>query len=110
MPPRPERGRPRPTADQIVALRERAEAQAKEVLEHMYQAILKTPEFVLSDGTKCRVDAYYEPQVNADGELQCGFDVLTGDSHLEFTVGNTGWGRGFAPSQAAPRPRKGPAR
>ena len=38
------------------------DAQAKEVLGHIYQAMLKTPEFTLQDGTKCRVDPFYEPR------------------------------------------------
>ena len=75
--------------------------QAKEVLSHIYQAILKTPEFVLQNGMKCRVDSFFEPEVDSDGDLKCGFDVLTEDGgHLEFTVGRTGWGKSFAKTEA----------
>jgi hypothetical protein len=101
---------PRPTAEQIRALQEAADAQAKEVLGHIYQAVLKTPEFTLQDGTKCRVNPYYEPQVDSAGELKCGFDVLTADGHLEFTVGHTGWGKSFAKAEEHKANPKGPRR
>ncbi|MGO9466148.1 MAG: hypothetical protein ACLQVF_18555 [Isosphaeraceae bacterium] len=75
--------------------------QAKEVLSHIYQAILKTPEFALKNGMKCRVDPFLEPEVDSDGDLKCGFDVLTEDGgHLEFTVGRTGWGKSLAKTEA----------
>ena len=65
MPPRPRDRQPRLTAEQIPAQLEPVDAQAKEVLGHIYRAMLKTPEFTLENGTKCRVDAFYEPEVNA---------------------------------------------
>ena len=40
----------------LVALGVDATGQGKEVLTHIYQSILKIPEFTLADGTKCRVD------------------------------------------------------
>jgi len=91
MPPHPKDRQTRSTAEQIRALQEEADAQAKEVLSHIYQAILKTPEFALQNGMKCRVDPFFEPEVDSDGDLKWGFDVLTEDGgHLEFTVGRTG--------------------
>ena len=92
------RNRPKPsqvTWEELVALGVDAIGQGKDVLSHIYQSILKIPEFTLADGTKCRVDALSEPTLDADGDLRCGFDVLLGDSgHLEFTVKQTGWDRG----------------
>jgi len=99
----------RPTPEQIRAMQESIDAHAKEVLGHIYQAMLKTPEFALRDGTKCRVDPYYEPEVNSGGDLKCGFDVLLDDgTQLEFTMAHTGWGKSLAPGLAG-KPR-GPGR
>lgn len=92
-------------------LREAVDAQAKEVLAHVYQTVLQTPEFTLKDGTKCRVESFYEPEVNSDGELTCGFDVQMGNGkHLEFTVGHTGWGKSFAKTEAPKVKGKGSGR
>jgi hypothetical protein len=110
MRPRPRDRQPRLTAEQIRAQLEPADAQAKEVLGHIYRAMLKTPEFTLENGTKCRVDAFYEPEVNADGELKCGIDVLLPDGHLEFTVGHTGSGKSFAKAETQKVQRKRPGR
>jgi hypothetical protein len=91
----------RPTPEEIRAHQESVAAHAKEALGHIYRAMLGTPEFTLQDGTKCRVDAYYEPEANSDGDLKCGVDVLLGDTgHLEFTVTHTGWGKSLAPGLA----------
>jgi hypothetical protein len=99
----------RPTPEQIRAMQEAIDARAKEVLGQIYNAVLKTPEFTLQDGTKCRVDAFCQPEVNSDGDLKCAFDVLMNDgTHLEFTVNHTGWGKSLAPGLAG-KPR-GPAR
>ena len=88
---------------------DRIDAHAKEVLGHMYQAMLKTPEFTLQDGTKCRVDPFYEPEVNSGGDLKCEFDVQLNDgTQLEFTVAHSGWGKSLAPGLAG-KPR-GPGR
>jgi hypothetical protein len=82
------------TPAEIIAARDEATSPAPEVLGHLYQAMLKTPEFTLQDGRKCKVDAYYAPEVDPEGNLKCGIDVVIDDgSHLEFTVGNTGWGK-----------------
>ena len=61
--------------------------------------MLKTPEFTLQNGTKCRVDPLYAPELDSSGDLKCGFDVLTEDGHLEFTVGHTGWGKSFVKAE-----------
>ncbi len=95
----------KPTPDEIAEINEEAVTPAKEVLEHLYQAILGTPEFTLTDGKKARVDAYYPPQVDDEGELTCGFDVVIDNgTQLEFTVTNTGWGKAMA---VAPDVKKG---
>jgi hypothetical protein len=95
----------------VLALRADADANAKEVLGHMYRAIMQTPEFTLENGTKCRVDPFYEPEVDSGGELTCGFDVLMGDhGHLEFTVANTGWGKSFVKAEEQRAKPKGPRR
>jgi hypothetical protein len=98
------------TPEQIRAHLEAADAQAKEVLGHIYRAMLKTPEFTLENGMKCRVDGWYEPEVNSDGELKCGFDVQIPDGHPEFTIGHTGSGKSFAKTETQTVKRKGPAR
>ena len=96
----------RPTPEQIRAMQERTDAQAKEVMAHMYQAMLATPEFTLADGTTCRVDPFYEPEVNSGGDLKCGLDVLMSDgTHLEFTVDYSGSGRSLA-AELAKKPQK----
>ena len=39
-----------------------------------------------------RLHAFYEPEVNSDGDLKCGIDVRMDDgSYLEITVSHTGW-------------------
>jgi len=106
--PRSQRPRRRPqvTWEEFVAARQDTTGPGKEVLTHIYQSLLKTPEFMLQDGTKCRVDALFEPEVNSDGDLKCGFDVLLGDiGHLEFTVEQTGWGRALG-AESAKKPRR----
>ncbi len=81
--------------------------QGTEVLSQIYHAIVKTPEFALKNGMKCRVDPFFEPEVDSDGDLKCGFDVLTEDGgHLEFTVGRRGWGKSLAMTEAQKANRK----
>jgi hypothetical protein len=100
MPPTPRKRRTSPSAEEWIALRNAADADAKEALDHIYGAMLKLPEFTLKNGTKCRVDALSAPEVDSGGELKCGFDVLLGDrGHLEFTVTKTGWGRSFVKTE-----------
>lgn len=84
-----------------------AMAPAQEVLEHLYQSLLAVPEFTLKDGTKARLDPYYAPEVDDDGELRCGVDVLLDNgSHLEFTMANTGWGKSLAVVRQKKRHRR----
>lgn len=77
--------------------REAEMAQAREVLEHVYGELLKAPEFSLKDGTEAQITRFLNPEVTPDGDLQCGFDVILGDddTHLEFTITNTGSGKSF---------------
>jgi hypothetical protein len=109
--PHPRDPQARATPEQIIALQEEADAQAKEVIGHIYQAMLKTPDFTLQNGMKCRVDPYYAPQMSPDGDLKCGVDVLTEDGgHLEFTVAHTGWGKSFVKAEVQRAQRKGSGR
>jgi hypothetical protein len=109
MPPTPRKPRTSPTPEEWLALRDAADADAKEALDHIYGAMLKLPEFTLKNGTKCRVDALSAPEVDSSGELKCGFDVLLGDrGHLEFTVAHTGWGKSFAKAEESRAKPKGP--
>jgi hypothetical protein len=83
---------------------------AREVLEHLYQAMVAIPSFTLRDGTKVEIEPYYAPQMNDAGELKCGIDARLPDgSHLEFTVANTGWGKSFVADHAQ-QPKDGPRR
>jgi hypothetical protein len=60
---------------------------ADEVLAQLYEGILKLPPMALADGTTARVEAYYPPQVDEDGEHHCGIDVrLSSGDLLEFTI------------------------
>ena len=55
-----------------------------------------------------RVEDYYPPEVNDDGDLACGFDVvLDNGTHLEFSIKNTGWGKSFAAAHAPKKPGRG---
>ena len=99
------------TPEEFDAHRDAVTSQAPEVLDHMYQAILKVPEFTLRDGTKCTVSSYYNPETNADGELKCGFDAhMDNGTDLEFTVAQTGWGKSFAAARASKKSQPGCAR
>ncbi len=81
---------------------------AGEVLAELYQGILKLPPVTLADGTTARVEAYYPPQLDEDGQHHCGIDVrLSSGDLLEFTVRNTGWERSFV-KQYAQTPPTGP--
>ena len=88
--------------------KEETTTPAREVLEHLYQAIVALPAFTLQDGSRVEVEKYYAPELNDAGELKCGFDVrLENGSHLEFTVKNTGWGKSFVTAHGQ-KPRTGP--
>jgi len=96
------------TQEEIARCKQESVAPAKDVLERLYQAVLRTPEITLSDGTKARVEAYYAPEVDDGGELNCGIDVrLDNGTELEFTVTNTGWGKSFAAELAAQKRQQG---
>jgi hypothetical protein len=89
--------------DEIQKAKDEATEPAKEVLLHLYQALLAVPPFTLADGTKAALEAYYAPEVNDAGDLKCGVDVvLDNGNHLEFTINNSGWGKAFV---AAVKPR-----
>lgn len=91
----------RPTREEIRAQQESVAAHAKEVLEHIYKAVLGVPAFTLKDGSKAQVSALGSPELSEDGELTCSFDVDFADgAHLEFSLKNTGWGRPFGPNLA----------
>jgi hypothetical protein len=65
--------------------------RAKEALGPLYEQWLKTRDFTLKDGTKCRVEGYYGAERNAEGELTCDLDLRLSDGmQLEFTVKRTG--------------------
>jgi hypothetical protein len=110
MRPHPKEPQNRLSPEQIRVLQDEADAQAREVLGHIYQAMLKTPEFTLQNGMKCRVYPLYAPELDASGDLKCGFDVLTKDGHLEFTVGRTGWGKSFVQAEEQRAQRKASGR
>jgi hypothetical protein len=111
MPPTPRKRDPRPTLEELQAMRDAADADAKEALAHIYQAMLKLPEFTLKNGTKCRLDALSSPEVDSGGELKCAFDVMLGDrGHLEFKMAHTGWGRSFVKAEQPKEKVEGPGK
>jgi hypothetical protein len=98
-----------PSPEDIASYRQDTTAPAREILEHIYNAVLAVPAFTLKDGTKARISHLGSPELNDAGELTCSFDVDRDDgSHLEFTVKHTGWGRPLAAALAPKQPR--PAR
>src|SRR5947209_2615793 len=67
--------------------------RAREILEHLYGQILALPRFALKDGSQVRLEAFFPPEEDDEGELRCGFDVLLQNgAHLEFVLPNSGWG------------------
>jgi len=87
--------------EQIAKAKWEATEAAREVMEHLYRALLATPAMKLANGKRVQVESYYAPEVDDDGELTCGVDVVfdNGD-HLEFTMKNSGWGKSFVAKQA----------
>ena len=84
---------------------------AREVMEHLYQAIVAAPEFALKDGTKAKTEPLGAPEVNDEGEGSFSFDVALDDgSHLEFTVKNTGWGRSLIVDRSVRKGKTGRGR
>lgn len=85
----------------VNASRSAVTKHAGDVLAELYQGMLKLPAITLPDGTTARVEAYYPPQVDEEGECHCGIDVrLSSGDLLEFSVRNTGWERSFAARQS----------
>lgn len=77
----------------------------QEVMEALYAKLPKKkndePDFILKDGTKCWLKAFYEPEIlEGRDALQYGFDVVLEDGkpldHIEFSVKSTGWGRNLS--------------
>lgn len=98
-------------AKRIKSAKGEATKPVREVMEHLYQGILALPEFTLKDGTKAKLDPLVGPEVNDDGDIEFGFDVLLNNgSHLEFMVTNTGWGRPFTPNLTRGKSGKPPGR
>ncbi len=93
MPRRINRARLGPFVD---AAKEAATANAAEVTARIYNALLALPEIRLLDGSTAKIEAYYPPEVNDDGQRNCGIDVrLSNGDLLEFTLTNTGWEKSF---------------
>jgi hypothetical protein len=81
---------------EILEQRKEATAPAKEVMEHLYAAIVAAPEFTLKDGRTAKTETLGAPEVNEDGDPTFSFNVAIDDgSLLEFSVNNTGLGRSF---------------
>ena len=99
----------KPTLEELIArYKPDTSAPAKEIMEHLYKAMLAIPEFTLKDGTKAKVENYVPPEMSDDGELSCGIDVvLDNGTRLEFSMKNTGWGKSFAADHAPKKPRQG---
>lgn len=77
---------------------------AGDILAQIYAALLALPEIKLADGTTARIEAYFPPQLDDDGQQHCGIDVRLDNGHsLEFTLRNTGWEKAFAPQIVASR-------
>jgi hypothetical protein len=76
---------------------------ALELTARLYNALINMKPFTLLDGTPVSVKAYQPPQINDQGEAECGVDIVLPDGHLEFMLRNTGWGKSFAKEIAAKR-------
>jgi hypothetical protein len=94
----------------VDASRNEVTEYAGDVLAELYQGMLKLPPITLPDGTTARVEAYYPPQVDEEGQHHCGIDVrLSSGDLLEFTVRNTGWEKSFVKQhdqKRSPRPHR----
>jgi hypothetical protein len=84
------------TPKKFAKARQEATSPALEVTARLYKALLSLEPFTLIDGTRVNVKSYDPPQINGQGEAQCGVDIVLPDGHLEFTIRNTGWGKSFA--------------
>jgi len=94
------------TPKRFAKAKEETTAPAMEALEHLYKVLLAIPPFTLKDGTPVRVESYVPPEMNDQGEAECGIDVKLPDGHLEFMLKNTGWGKSFADDIAKQRAKK----
>lgn len=89
------------------AARQETTASAKEVMDHLQQALLAIPPFTLKDGTKAQLNPYISPELNKDGQVAFGVDVLLENrGHLEIMVTNTGWGKSFHPHALQMSPKR----
>lgn len=80
----------------IESSKDEATKHAPEILVQLYEGLLKLPAMTLANGTTARVEAYYPPQPDDEGQPHCGIDVrLSSGDLLEFTIKNTGWERSF---------------
>jgi hypothetical protein len=84
------------TPKRFADAKEETTAHAHEVVAHLYKALVEIAPFTLMDGTRISVKSYQPPEINKEGEAQCGVDIILPDGHLEFTMRNTGWGKSFA--------------
>jgi hypothetical protein len=98
------------TPEGFAEAREETTAHAHEVVAHLYKALVQMGPFTLMDGTRVSIKSYQPPEINKDGEAQCGVDVILPNGHLEFTMRNTGWGKSFADEIAAKRSHQRRAR
>ena len=98
------------TPKRFAKAKEETTEHAQEVVAHLYKALLQIKPFNLIDGTPVSVKTYQPPVINAEGEAQCGVDVILPNGHLEFTIRNTGWGKSFADEIAAKRSNQRRAR
>jgi hypothetical protein len=81
---------------ELMDAKNEATKPAGEVLAQLYQALLSLPELRLPDGTTAKVEAYYAPETDDEGQAHCGIDVRLGNGNLlEFTLKNTGWEKSF---------------
>jgi len=80
----------------VAAANEATTGRAGEVIARLYNAVLALSEIKLLDGSTAKVEKLYPPEVNDDGQYNCGIDVrLSNGDLLEFTLTNTGWEKSF---------------
>ena len=92
--------------EEIFEHKQETTTPAREVMEHLYQAIVAAPEFTLKDGTRAKTELLGAPELDSEGELYFSFDVaLDNGSHVEFTVRNTGWGRSIMAERSVKKGR-----
>lgn len=84
---------------------------AREVLEHVYKALLAMPPMFVVGNVPATVRPYFSPLVDPDdGTAKCGIDIKLSDGRqLEFTIVNSGWGKSLAMTVRT-QPDAGPRR